>query len=92
MKHQDQFITFRSRAGHIVRVRPMQFEDSSLLVDIFENMSSESRYRRFHQTMDQVNPTRVHQEAANIAQADPSRNWGLIAFVDLPRQQKSSDN
>jgi acetyltransferase len=89
MNHEDHFITFRSRAGHMIRVRPIQFEDTSLLVDIFENMSPESRYRRFHQTMNQVNPTRVRQEAANIAQADSNRNWGLIAFADLPDRRNA---
>ncbi len=50
-------------------------------------MSAQSRYRRFRQTTDHVSPSRIRQEAANIAQADPGKNWGLIAFSDLPDRQ-----
>ena len=89
MKIEDKTVTFYSRAGHLVRVRPMQFDDAPLLVDIFEHMSSQSRYRRFRQTTDHMNPNRIRQEATNIAQADPSSNWGLIAFADLPDRQNA---
>jgi acetyltransferase len=65
----------------------MRFDDAPLLVDIFEHMTAQSRYRRFRQITDQVNPSRVRQEAINIAQADISNNWGLIAFADLPNRQ-----
>jgi acetyltransferase len=87
MNHKEQFITFPSQNGHLISVRPLQFEDTPHLVDIFENMTAESRYRRFHQTTDGVSATRVQKEAADIAQADPQRNWGLIAFADLPGQK-----
>lgn len=76
--------SFSSNAGHLIHVRPIRFEDAPLLVEIFEHMTSESRYRRYHQTLDHVHPSRVQREAINIAQADPSTNWGLIAFTDLP--------
>lgn len=84
---QEQFITFYSLAGHLLRVRPLRSEDAPQLVAIFENMSPESRFRRFHQTMDNVSPARVREEAMNIVQADSERNWGLIAFTDDGRQQ-----
>ena len=71
MKVEDKTVAFRSRAGHTVRVRPLQFDDAPLLVDIFEHMTAQSRYRRFRQTTDHVSPSRIRQEAANIAQADP---------------------
>lgn len=87
MKVEEKTVVFRSRAGHTVRVRPLQFDDAPLLVDIFEHMTAQSRYRRFRQTTDHVSPSRIRQEAANIAQADPSSNWGLIAFADLPDRQ-----
>ena len=87
MQVEDKTVTFRSRADHLVQVRPMRFDDAPLLVDIFEHMTAQSRYSRFHQTMDHVNPSRVRQEAINIAQADSSNNWGLVAFADLPDRQ-----
>lgn len=84
MKLEDKFVTFRSQASHLIQVRPIRFDDAPSLVDIFEHMTAESRYKRFHQTMDQVSPSRVQQEAINIAQADSNSNWGLLAFTDLP--------
>ena len=87
MKVKDKTVTFRSRADHLVQVRPMRFDDAPLLVDIFEHMTAQSRYRRFHQTLEHVNPDRIRQEAINIAQAETSSNWGLIAFADLPDRQ-----
>jgi len=86
MKIEEKYTTFRSRAGHFVRVRPLHFDDAPLLVDIFEHMTAESRYKRYHQSLDHVDPDRVQQEAINIAQADSSSNWGLIAFAHLPNR------
>jgi len=87
MEIKDKTVTFRSRENHLVEVRSINFGDAPLLVDIFDHMTSESRYRRYHQTLDHVSHDRVRQEAINIAQADPSTNWGLIAFTDLPDRQ-----
>lgn len=71
----------------MIRVRPLRAADAPLLIAIFENMSAESRFRRFHQTVDHVSADRVEQEAVSIAQADPARNWGLVAFADRSDQQ-----
>jgi len=50
-------------------------------------MTSESRYRRYHQTLDHVSPSRIWQEAENITQADPEHNRGLLALIDLPGEE-----
>ncbi len=86
MKVKEKIITFHSRNGHLIRVRPLGFDDAPLLVNIFEHMTPDSRYRRFHQSLDHVHPHRIQQEAINIAQADSDNNWGLIAFTDLDNQ------
>lgn len=83
----DQTKIFYAKTGQPVQVRPLQFDDASLLVDIFDHMTAESRYRRFHQPVVHVSAARKQQEAINITQADPSRNWGLIAFSDLPGRE-----
>jgi RimJ/RimL family protein N-acetyltransferase len=84
MYNQDQFITFRSQAGHLIRVRPLRSGDAPQLVAIFNHMSSQSRFQRFHQTVGHVSVARIKEEAASIAQGDPERNWGLIAFAEVP--------
>lgn len=76
--------TFETKSGLKVRVRAIEPRDTPYLVDIFEHMGSESRYRRFHQTLDNVSPTRVWTEAERIAHADPETSEGLIAFAELP--------
>jgi acetyltransferase len=76
--------TFETKTGHRIRVRPMRPDDAPYLVNIFENMSSESRYRRFHQTVDNASPERIWLEAEQIATIDPATSRGLIAFADLP--------
>jgi len=86
MISQQQYATFRSTANHLIHIRPLQPDNAPLLVDIFEHMTSESRYRRYHQTLDHVSANRIQQEALLIAQADPDKNRCLIAFTDLPGQ------
>lgn len=76
--------SFATRTGLKVRLRHIQPDDAPYLVDIFEHMGSDSRYRRFHQPVDNVSPARVWTEAERIAQADPETSDGLIAFADLP--------
>lgn len=80
----ETIATFETKTGRRIRVRPMRPDDVPYLVEIFENMSSESRYRRFHQTVDNAPPARVWAEAEQIATADPDTSRGLIAFADLP--------
>lgn len=75
---------FQTKAGHAVRLRLLQAEDAPFLIDIFEHMSSESRYHRFNQSVDAVPAERVMQEALAIAQAELDKKLGVIAFTDLP--------
>lgn len=84
---ENQTNAFRSKTGQLIHVRPLEADDAPLLVDVFNHMTSESRYRRFHQTVDHVSDGRKQQEAENIAQADPERNWGLIAFANTASEQ-----
>ena len=67
-------------------MRSLRYTDAPNLVDIFEHMSSESRYRRFHQTADNLQPERIWREAESIAHLDQAKQGGLLAFADLPGQ------
>ena len=78
--------TFPTKTGITVRVRYLEPEDVPLLVDIFEHMGDESRYRRFNQPLERVTTERVWTEAENIAQAVMTNSRGLIAFADLADQ------
>lgn len=58
--------------------------DAPYLVDLFENMGSDSRYNRFLQLVDHVEMERVWEEAENIAQTTVGASYGVVAFADLP--------
>lgn len=75
--------TFHTKSGLPVSVRYLEPADVPLLVDLFEHMGDESRYRRFNQPLEQVTTERVWTEAKNIAHAVMTNSRGLIAFADL---------
>jgi len=83
-KEMDRF--FKTKDGQEIGVRHLRFDDAVYLVDIFENMSSDSRYRRFHQPADNMHPGRIWREAETIAHLGASRQEGLLAFADLPNR------
>ena len=74
---------FASRSGQQVRVRPLLPEDVPYLVDLFENMSPESRYHRFLQPTDQLDIERIWAEAESITTGAAGETHGFIAFSDI---------
>ncbi len=77
---------FTAKDGIPVWVRLLRQKDAAFLVDLFEHMGPESRYRRFHRVADNVPATQVWEEAERIATAVPSEQLGLIAFSSLPEE------
>lgn len=74
--------TFLSKNDMVVRVRPLRPEDAPYLVDLFENMSQDSRYSRFLQTLENIDMERVWSTAEQIAQGVAVNSHGLLAFCD----------
>ena len=74
--------TFLTKNDMVVRVRPLLAEDAPYLVDLFENMSQDSRYSRFLQTLDNIDMERVWSTAEQIAQGVAVNSHGLLAFCD----------
>ena len=64
----------------------MQPDDAGDLVDLFEHLSTNSRYMQFNQYLASVDPELVRREAEHIALVDPARGLGVLAFADLPDQ------
>lgn len=73
--------TFQTRTGQTIHVRSIQPDDVDFLIDIFDHMSSNSRYHRFNTPADNISRERVQEEARRIAQADPQVQYGLLALV-----------
>jgi RimJ/RimL family protein N-acetyltransferase len=46
---------FRLRSGHTVLIRPMRSDDAPALAAAVEQLSEQSRYRRFHTHMPRLN-------------------------------------
>lgn len=76
----------RTKTGILLYLRHIQKGDAPYLVDLFEHMGPESRYRRFLQSLDNPKPGLVWREAERIVKGDPATHDGLIAFADLPQQ------
>lgn len=94
MRHMDMdmiketnFDQFETRTGLIVQVRQMNIEDAPYLVDLFENMGSDSRYNRFLQPVDNVGMDQIWTEAENIAHQAGGTNFGLVAFADIDERE-----
>jgi acetyltransferase len=74
--------TFQNSKGTTINVRQLLPEDAPYLVDLFEHMSAESRYRRFMEPVDQITIERMWAEAENIARGANGETYGVIAFAD----------
>ncbi len=73
-----------TKTGKRITARPLSPYDAPYLVDIFEHMSPESRYRRFQQSLENPNPKQVWEEAEKIAQMEDEQQGGFIAFWQRP--------
>ena len=61
--------------GRAVHARPIRPEDAQLLLGFFDKLSSESRYMRFMEDIDELTPAMV----ARLTQIDYDREMALIA-------------
>lgn len=82
----DWDYTFEADDGLEVRVRRQGSEDAPLLVDLFQHLSPDSRYHRFHETLINPDPVLVKQEALRLASIDTKDGKAWLAFADLPGQ------
>jgi RimJ/RimL family protein N-acetyltransferase len=78
--------TFHTKDGLQITVRPLQAEDTRLLIDLFAHMGLESRFLRFNTSLAEPDPERIQQEAQHIADVKRPENDGWLAFANLPDQ------
>lgn len=76
--------TFYTKQGELIWLRPLAATDAPLLVDVFEHMSSDSRYRRFQTPVDNPSESQVWRVAREIAGMPPDKQYGLICFHHVP--------
>ena len=64
----------------------MRPDDTQNLVDIFEHLSPESRYLRFHEALTHASSQLVQDTAAEFATMPAEKGRGWLAITDLPDQ------
>lgn len=89
MIRQHDANTFETAKGLTITVRRMMPDDAPYLVDLFENMSEQSRYQRFYQTLDKPDIDLVWTEAEQIAHSVAVNSFGLLAFANLPERRQT---
>jgi acetyltransferase len=77
---QSELIT---RDGCRLKTRLIQPSDSELLIDLFEQLSSESRRRRFHLSVDNVSEDLKQRTAGEFANVDNRTQGGAVLAVDI---------
>jgi hypothetical protein len=78
--------TFETKTQRFVWIRPLHADDTAHLIDIFEHLSPDSRYLRFHESLVDPNPEYIEKKAAEIATLPEDSGLGWLAFTNLPEQ------
>lgn len=71
-----------SQDGREIRVRYLTPDDGDLLVDLVQRLSSESRYQRFHVSMEGVPIEEIRQRLPPFLDVDGVDSVALLAVVD----------
>jgi acetyltransferase len=73
--------SWQLRNGARVWVRPFRPNDVDHVVDIFTNLTPESRYRRFNQPLTDPDPEFVLREAQSLVDTTLQKGRGWLAFA-----------
>jgi acetyltransferase len=83
--YPEQFESRETTSGGLdIFVRPIKPEDAPLLLDLFESLSSRSRYYRFFSPMKSLS----HDMLIQLTQIDYDRHIALVAFGKEKGQEK----
>ena len=81
-----------ARNGAILTTRLLRPDDDDLLLDLFIRLSPETRWRRFHAHVDNMDDARLHQSAKELAAVDNRTLGGavlaLIVHPDQPGREE----
>ena len=72
------------KSGEKLFVRPIRPEDAGLMVDLFNNLSPQTRYLRFFSPLKQL----PHQMLARFTQIDYDREIALVAMAETAGAEK----
>lgn len=74
-----------AKNGQQVRVRYLTPADGDLLLDLVRKLSRESRYQRFHVSMDDVPIEEIRRRLPPFLEVDGLNSVALLALVTEPR-------
>jgi RimJ/RimL family protein N-acetyltransferase len=75
---------FTTKSGLMVKVYRIKPQDAVNLVDLFDHLSTQSRYQRFNEMLINPDPDFVRETARRMATVDPKAGAAWLAFADLP--------
>lgn len=78
-----------AKNGQQVQVRFLTPDDGDLLVNLVVRLSCETRYRRFHISMDDVPMDEIRRRLPPFLDVDGIDSVALLALVDEPRGQRA---
>jgi GNAT superfamily N-acetyltransferase len=78
-----------AKNGQQVRVRFLTPDDGDLLVNLVQRLSRETRYQRFHVSMDDVPVEEIRRRLPPFLAVDGVNNVALIALVDEPKGERA---
>jgi acetyltransferase len=77
----DFAYTFRTAKGRRIWVRPLRGDDAPHLVTLFQALSPQSRYLRFHESLEAPDPALVEAGAREMVEMTLRHGRGWLAFA-----------
>ena len=84
----NQFKPFETPDGRRITVRSINKGDGDLLINLFRNLSTETKRLRYNANMDHISDEIVHQESRRLSNLDPEEQFALIAFSAGPEAEE----
>lgn len=81
---------FTTKTGLTVKVYRIKPQDAVNLVDLFNHLSTQSRYQRFNEMLIDPDPNFVWQTAQRMATVDPKTGAAWLAFAHLPGEPSAT--
>jgi GNAT superfamily N-acetyltransferase len=77
----NQFGTYITHQNEQISLRLIGRDDAPLLVDLFKQLSPESRRLRFHLYTEKLPDEHIWQEAIRLANLDPEQHLAVIGLI-----------
>ncbi len=72
---------FEASSGEMVKLRHIQKDDAAMLVELFHNLSSESKRLRFHLYTTKLPEDVIWREAANLSNLDLTCRMAVVGTI-----------